>query len=360
MSQILQAIALDKICRVLCALRHEEADKVPKGELQIHDELVEALLGGHMGDSFEAHVKVRDLLCIDLVNTGLSGGPKVERIGSTSEGYAVYRDWLGNEWVESGQTMNYLKNALHEEEDLESFQMPDVSLYNADSVSRWARETDLCVFAQVGGVFDSIYPMIGFNNYVRALYAYPKALTHVIEEVHRFNLEVIRMYAEAGAHVILVGDDLAYDSGPFIPPHLLRKYVFPYLSEEAKKAHDLGLPAILHTDGNITSLVGEIADAGFDGLHSLQPSCGVDIVRIKKDWGERLCLMGNVDLDTLLTLGRPEQVEREVRRLIRDVAPGGGYILSTTNVLTRYTPPENALAMYRAAEKYGQYPIRLP
>jgi len=351
---------LDKIERVRCALRREEPDKVPKGELQIHDELVEALLGECIKDSFEAHVRVRDLLHIDLVNTGLSGGPATERIATTTEGYAVYRDWLGNEWVESGKTRTYLKNALHSEEDLGGFQMPNISLYRADGVTRWAKETDFCVFAQVGGVFDSIYPIIGFNNYVKALYTYPDALKHVIEEVYRFNLEVIRLYAEAGAHVILVGDDLAYDSGPFIPPRLLRQYVFPYLAGEAKAAHDLGLPAILHTDGNITSLMDEIVGADFDGIHSLQPSCGVDIVKIKKDWGKQICLMGNVDLDTLLTLGKPEEVEAEVRRLIREVGPGGGYILSTTNVLTRYTIPENALAMYRAAERYGHYPIGGP
>ncbi|MEM2930150.1 MAG: uroporphyrinogen decarboxylase family protein, partial [Thermoproteota archaeon] len=64
-------------------------------------------------------------------------------------------------------------------------------------------------------------------------------------------------------------------------------------------------------------------------------------------------------LDSLLTLGNPEEVEAEVKRLVREVAPGGGYILSTTNVLTRYVPPENALAMYRAAEKYGRYPINI-
>ena len=353
-------VALDKIERVRCALRHEEPDKVPKGELQIHDELVEALLGEPIKDSFEAHVRVRDLLHIDLMNTGLGGGPRTERVGTTSEGYAIHRDWLGNEWVESGKTRTYLKNALHTEEDLESFEMVDISLYQADSVRHWSRDTDFCVFAQVGGVFDSIYPMIGFNNYVKALYSYPGALKHVIEEVYGFNLKVIKMYAEAGAHVILVGDDLAYDSGPFIPPKLLGQYVFPYLKGEASAAHELGLPVMLHTDGNITSLMKEIVGAGFDGLQSLQPSCGVDIVKIKREWGAQLCLMGNVDLDTLLTLGRPEEVESEVKRLISQVGPGGGYILSSTNVLTRYTRPENALIMYSTAEKWGRYPIRDP
>lgn len=139
----------------------------------------------------------------------------------------------------------------------------------------------------------------------------------------------------------------------------MRKYVFPYLAGEAAEAHRLGLPAMLHSDGNVSTLIDDILKAGFDGLHSLQPSAGVDIVAVKRQWGKELCLMGNVDLDYLLTLGKPQEVEAEVKRLICEVAPGGGYILSSTNVLARYVPPENALVMYMTAERYGRYPIEL-
>jgi len=350
---------LDKVERVYRALNIEEADKVPKGELGIHDELVSVLLGEPIRDSFEAHVRVRRLLNMDLVNLGLEGGPKVELIGVTKEEYPIYRNWLGAEWVESGKTQRYLKHALCTVEDMEQFCMPDISLFNASSIRKWVEQTDFCVFAQVGGVFDSIYPYMGLTNYVKALYLYPNALRHVIEEVYEFNLEVIRMFSEAGAHVILVGDDLAYDNGPFISPSLLRKHVLPYLAGEAEAAHKHNLPVMLHSDGNIMLLMEDIVKAGFNGLHSLQPSAGVNIVEIKKRWGNRLCLMGNIDLDYLLPFGKPEDVEAQVKRLIREVAPGGGYILSTTNVLTRYVPPENALAMYRAAEKYGRYPIKI-
>ncbi|MBS7634071.1 hypothetical protein KEJ34_01015 [Candidatus Bathyarchaeota archaeon] len=113
--------------------------------------------------------------------------------------------------------------------------------------------------------------------------------------------------------------------------------------------HTLGLPAVLHSDGNVTPLMEDIVKMGFDGLQSLQPNA--DIVAVKRAWGDRICLMGNLDLDYLLTLGTPREVEAEVKKLISSVAPGGGFILSTTNVLTRYVPPENALTIYLTAEK---------
>ncbi|RLI24753.1 hypothetical protein DRO57_05825 [Candidatus Bathyarchaeota archaeon] len=349
---------MDKVERVYRALSLEEPDKVPKGELDFHGELISALLGEPVGDWFDAHVKARNMLKMDIVNTFLSGGPKVELVGRTDKGYPIYQDWVGNRWVESGKTRRYLKHGLATPEDMKQFRMPDISLFNTSGIERWVKQTDFCVFAQVSGVFDSVYPLMGLENYVKTMYTHPVALKHVVEEVYRFNLEVIKLYAEAGAHVILVGDDLAYDKGPFIPPRYMREFVFPYLAGEASQAHRLGLPAMLHSDGNVTPLVEDIVKAGFDGLHSLQPNAGVDIVAIKRRWGDRLCLMGNLDLDYLMTLGSAVEVEAEVRRLIREVAPGGGYILSTCNCLTRYVPPENAIAMYLTAEKYGTYPMK--
>ncbi|MEM2239002.1 MAG: uroporphyrinogen decarboxylase family protein [Candidatus Bathyarchaeia archaeon] len=349
---------MDKVERVYKALSIEEPDKVPKGELQIHDELVSALLNEPLRNWFEAHIKVRKLLKMDLVNVGLNGGPKVEVIGKTEKGYPVYRDYFGNEWVESGKTRTYLKHGLANPEDFKDFKMPDISLYKADSVRLWSERTDFCVFAQVGGAFDSVYPLMGLENYVKALYKHPHLLRRVVEEVCRFELEVIKLYADSGAHVILLGDDLAYDKGPFISLNHLREFVFPYLAQEVKLAHKLSLPIVFHCDGNVTPLLEAIVNMGFDGLHSLQPNAGVDIVSIKMKWGDRICLMGNLDLDYLLPLGASEEVKAEVKRLIREIAPGGGYILSTTNVLTRYVPPENALTMYIVAEKYGRYPVK--
>jgi len=352
-------VELDRVERVYRALSIEEPDRVPKGELQIHDELVSALLGEPIDDWFKAHVRVRRRLNIDLVNTGLSGGPRVELIGRSEGGYPIYRDYFGNEWIESGKTKTYLRHALNAPEDFKSFRMPDISMYNAENIRRWSRETDFCVFAQVGGAFDSVYPLMGLTGYVKALYQYPDLLRGVVEEVCRFELEVIKLFAEAGAHVILIGDDLSYDKGPFISLKHLREFVFPYISREVDLTHKLGLPAVFHCDGNVTPIIEDIVKAGFNGIHSLQPNAGVNIVSIKRGWGDKICLMGNLDLDYLLTLGSPSEVGAEVKRLIREVAPGGGYMLSTTNVLTRYVPPENALAMYETADKYGKYPIKV-
>ncbi len=84
----------------------------------------------------------------------------------------------------------------------------------------------------------------------------------------------------------------------------------------------------------------------------------MDIRDMKKRYGHRLCLLGNVDLN-ILGIGTPEEVRTEVRSLIRDVGPDGGYIVTSGNTLAGYLKPENVVALSEAVQEYGQYPVNL-
>ena len=82
----------------------------------------------------------------------------------------------------------------------------------------------------------------------------------------------------------------------------------------------------------------------------------MDIRALKHSHGDRLCLMGNVDLN-LLGMGTAQDVENEVRDLIQDVGHGGGYIVTSGNSLAGYLLPENVIALSESVRKYGQYPL---
>jgi len=90
-------------------------------------------------------------------------------------------------------------------------------------------------------------------------------------------------------------------------------------------------------------------------LHPIEKGA-MDIRAMKRRYGNRLCLLGNIDLN-ILGMGTPEQVEAEVYGLIRDVGPGGGYIVTSGNSLAGYLQPENVMALSKAVQKYGRYPI---
>jgi uroporphyrinogen decarboxylase len=96
-------------------------------------------------------------------------------------------------------------------------------------------------------------------------------------------------------------------------------------------------------------------DLGATAFHPIEKGA-MDIAAVKKEYGDRVCLLGNVDLN-ILGAGTPEETDAEVKYLIENVAPGGGYIVTSGNSLASYLKPECVLAMSRAVKKYGRYPI---
>jgi uroporphyrinogen decarboxylase len=120
-------------------------------------------------------------------------------------------------------------------------------------------------------------------------------------------------------------------------------------------AEKITLPWIIHSDGNILPFLDDLLSLGISGLHPVEKGA-MDIRALKKRYGSRLCLLGNIDLN-ILGIETPLEVEAEVRGLIRDVGPSGGYIVTSGNSLAGYLKPENVIALSEAVQKYGQYPI---
>ena len=114
---------------------------------------------------------------------------------------------------------------------------------------------------------------------------------------------------------------------------------------------------VYHSDGNLLPIMEDWLSVGQNGIHPVEP-LAMDIRFIKKAYGHRVCVCGNVDLN-LLGMGTQQEVEEEVKGLIRDLAPGGGYMVSSGNSVPAYAKPENALSLGRAVRKYGKYPINL-
>ncbi len=134
-------------------------------------------------------------------------------------------------------------------------------------------------------------------------------------------------------------------------PQIMDCFAWPFYKKMIGRIRAArNVPVFLHTDGDIRAVLPQIADCGFDGLQSLQPSANVDILAVKRQYGNRLCLWGNLDLDRLMTAGTPLEVVEQTRWLCRNIGYDGGFILSTCNILIDAIPIENVTAMYTAAE----------
>jgi uroporphyrinogen decarboxylase len=121
--------------------------------------------------------------------------------------------------------------------------------------------------------------------------------------------------------------------------------------------HDEGAKVIKHSDGNLWPILDLIVDTGIDGLNPMEPIAGMDIGRVKRLYGNRVCLIGNVDCAYILSEASVEEVEAAVKECILKASPGGGHIISSSNAIHSSVKPENYRKMIEAARKHGRYPI---
>jgi len=193
---------------------------------------------------------------------------------------------------------------------------------------------------------------MGTENFCVALYDDRPFIETVLDRYCDWIVIVAERVCQLGFDVFASTDDMAFNTAPFFSPHVFRDLVLPRYQRVAKK---ITLPWIIHSDGNVLPFVDDLLSVGIAGLHPNEKGA-MDIRAMKRTYGDRLCLLGNVDLN-LLGMGSPEAVEKEVRELIRDVGPGGGYIVTSGNSLAAYLLPENVLALSKAVQKYGRYPL---
>jgi uroporphyrinogen decarboxylase len=123
-------------------------------------------------------------------------------------------------------------------------------------------------------------------------------------------------------------------------------------------AHQAGKITIFHSDGDLWPVLDDIISCGFDALHPIEPKA-MDIVKVQAYAQGRLALVGNIDIDFPLGRGTPEDVRAQVRERIAALAPGGGYLLGSSNSIPDWVPVENYAAMLEAAFEYGRYPITI-
>lgn len=149
--------------------------------------------------------------------------------------------------------------------------------------------------------------------------------------------------------------DYCLNTGPFMSPNQFSEFVTPYLARLIKGYRDMGFYTIKHTDGNIMPIIDQLVDCNPHALHSIDPQAGVDIAEVKRLYGDRVCLIGNVNCGMLDT-GTDEQVIESARYALRHGMPGGGYIFSTSNCiytgmkLSRY---ELMMDVWRREGNYG-------
>ncbi len=205
------------------------------------------------------------------------------------------------------------------------------------------------------GIFENIWQPMGFDRFVVATRKEKRLIARMIKFYEDLFCMLIEAMADAGMPAVVYTDDLAYKSGPMLSPKMIRELFEDSYRRLTETAHALGIKLVMHSCGNVTSLLEFFADCGFDAVQSLEPTAGVSLKEAKALVGDRICLIGNLDVSELMVSGTREQVFDAVRQSIEDAGRGGGFILSPAHNHSRVSI-ERLRWMVEAAREYGTYP----
>jgi uroporphyrinogen decarboxylase len=215
------------------------------------------------------------------------------------------------------------------------------------------------VIVHLNDVFSIPRYLMGYENLLMAVAGDPELVAALVDLSVEINLAMAREVAARGVRIVYTGDDFAGDTGPLMSPESFRRLFAPGLRRVIGGFRDLGLRVIKHTDGMLWPIIDMVVDSGIDCLDPIDPVAGMDLAEVKARFGSRIALKGNVDCSHLMTRGTPDQVAEATRRALRQGAPGGGFILSSSNSIHSSVKPENYLAMLRTLEESGGYPLAL-
>lgn len=210
--------------------------------------------------------------------------------------------------------------------------------------------------AGVGGaIFEPLWEGLGGALYAKLMRKHKDKLKQYAQWMTNHAVRRMKIAVETDFDVFAIADDSAYKNAPMMDPALHRELVIPYYKQVCEVVKKAGKFVFFHSDGFITPYFDGLVEAGFSGVESMEPMAGNDLKFLKDKYGDKLCLIGNVDVSQVLPLGSPTDVMNEVKRCINAAAQGGGFILSPCTDLTDAVPLENAEAMIAAVRKYGQY-----
>jgi uroporphyrinogen decarboxylase len=192
---------------------------------------------------------------------------------------------------------------------------------------------------------------MGFERFFVRLVRDPAFVHRLLEVRTEWCIAMYQKAVSLGAEVLILGDDAGHSQGPMISPRMWRAFILPY---HRRIVDALDVPLIWHSDGNVASLLPMAIEAGFVGFHGMDPIAGVDLARIKQEYGEHLVLIGNVDVRALCGSDL-DAVRGEVDRCIAQGAPGGGYMLASCNSIFEGMNAAAVAEMFRYQGKVGFY-----
>ena len=315
--------------RVFATLERKQPDRVPRFEIWIDT------LHGALGqdDPEAAYVNFgQDSLMMPTINPPESNAWR----NGVDEWGRVWRDGM------------FVDGVVKTDEDLERYTPPldyVEQFFHAGRIEEVRRAySDHClIFGTHIGPFTAGYMAMGFERFFFRFFDDQKFLRKLLDVRTEWCIAMYRKAVSLGAELLVLGDDAGHVGGPMVSPAMWAEFILPC---HKRIVDALNVPMIWHSDGDTEPLLPMAVEAGFVGIHGLDPMAGMDLVKIKQEYGKDLVVIGNVDVRVLHGYDL-HAVRAEVDRCVELGAPGGGYMIASCNSICEGMNPEAVKEMFR-------------
>lgn len=326
--------APDKM-RYLNALRHVESAEIPFFEMEIETTVAASILGRPLPPVRPFEIPARDYVELNL------------RAGNDMVFWSCIWE-LGRRNVLDGEgRKHYVDGTMKRREDLANIEFPDLGEIR--------RRLEQLLTAMEGTGMGLVYTpsqapfivmtAIGYQDYYERLITDPAFIHEFQDRVHPHCMRELEMALGYPIDSVQVGAVLCGKGGPLTSRAMMEEFEFPTLRQRVLAAKAKGIPVSIHQDGNVSSLFPDFIAMGIDAINPIEPcDGGQDIYALKRVYGDRIALHGNIDLN-LLAFGTRDEIAEDVARHIAGLAAGGGYVCASSHNITEAIPVGNFFAM---------------
>ncbi len=353
------------INRLLDAFKRRRIDRVPNFDVLVEDKHVEQMLGRYAGNTLaiggdpakgveesegarpmhpEDYIELCKIIGQDAIIVEAIWTPFKQKKGDGSIGLAADRSIKNRKDFEQ-------RLIPPSEDDIEE-KMQYVREYR-QALEKSDTNMGFCVL--IAAYFQTLYEfVIGLEDCMTIVYRDRDFIEELLEISTRYWVKFVKRAVEEGVDFVWPADDVAFKTGLFLPPDIMKELWLPHLRRIIEPALNAGKPVMFHSDGKIDDIVPWLIDIGVDCIHPMDPY-GIDYREYKKKFGRNVCLAGNIDVEFPLAHGTPEDVEKDVKKHMEVMKPGGGYVAACSHSIVNYIPHENYQAMINAIHRYGAY-----
>ncbi|KLU62763.1 methylcobalamin:coenzyme M methyltransferase [Peptococcaceae bacterium CEB3] len=364
--------------RVTMALNRKEPDRVPL-----------ALGGTGHKLANQAYFKLRNKLCPDSqyekVLTGISETCYDEELlGKLGTDFRYVHlanprpfshDVYTNEWGVTFESNGYFTapvgHPLRAKEDYLKYVWPEANLGILNGIRDKAeylyKHTGYAIVAYRPvpcGLFEQACMLRGTEEFLVDLIADKDFADALLSKILRVHLDLYTLQLkEIGPYVQVVEmlDDYGTQHGPMFSPSFYRELIADKHKTLIGRIRELAPNAkiMFHSCGSVAAFIDQFIEVGFDILNPVQPLAdGMNSKVLKDRFGSQISFLGGIDVQEKM-LKTENDVKGEVALRVRDLAPGGGYVLAPSHNLFGEVPTENIVTLFECAREYGRYPIRV-